>query len=84
MTGTEDIIVPAKAATKLAGQIPGAWLAQFPGTGHGFLWERMDEALAVVETFLQAGTAHSEAASGSAGSGTGGGAAKGAAADGEL
>lgn len=26
MTGTEDIVVPAKAATKLAGQIPGALL----------------------------------------------------------
>ncbi|KAI7842699.1 hypothetical protein COHA_003630 [Chlorella ohadii] len=96
MTGTEDIVVPAKAATKLAGQIPGAWLAQFPGTGHGFIWERMDEVLAVMEAFLQAGSAEGQAAGGAeghaagsaeghaAGSSGGGEAGQGGSADGEL
>jgi len=139
MTGTEDIVVPAKAATKLAGQIPGelsaaacttcqtgasrsslhtrmpppcsgfcsasctcstqakllpstrpagAWLVQFPGTGHGFIWERMDEVLAVMEAFLQAGSAEGQAAGSAEGqaaaSSGGSGAAQGGPADGEL
>jgi pimeloyl-ACP methyl ester carboxylesterase len=36
-TGTEDRIIPASNALKLANAIPGAWLAQFPHGGHAFI-----------------------------------------------
>jgi len=35
--GTEDIVIPASNALKLANEIPGAWLAQFPHSGHAFM-----------------------------------------------
>lgn len=52
MGGQEDIIIPPHAQTQLAGRIPGAWLVQFPRAGHGFLWQYMDQAMAVMEAFL--------------------------------
>jgi len=36
-TGMEDIVIPASNALKLVNRIPGAWLAQFPHGGHGFM-----------------------------------------------
>jgi pimeloyl-ACP methyl ester carboxylesterase len=35
--GTEDIVIPASNALKLANAIHGAWLAQFPHGGHAFI-----------------------------------------------
>jgi pimeloyl-ACP methyl ester carboxylesterase len=36
-TGTEDLVIPASNALKLANAIPGAWLAQFAHGGHAFM-----------------------------------------------
>jgi pimeloyl-ACP methyl ester carboxylesterase len=36
-TGTEDIVIPPSNALKLVNAIPGAWLAQFPRSGHAFI-----------------------------------------------
>ena len=36
-TGTEDLVIPASNALKLANAIPGAWLAQFSHRGHAFM-----------------------------------------------
>jgi pimeloyl-ACP methyl ester carboxylesterase len=36
-TGTEDVVIPPSNALKLVNDIPGAWLAQFPGGGHAFM-----------------------------------------------
>lgn len=47
----------------------GAWLAQFPNAGHGFLWQHMDQMLAVMEAFLTSGGSSSEAQSGGGGGG---------------
>lgn len=35
------------------GSTAGAWLVQFPRSGHGFLWQNMDTAVAVVDDFLE-------------------------------
>lgn len=43
----------------------GAWLAQFPGAGHGFLWQHMDQVAAVVDAFLMSSS--TEAAMGMGG-----------------
>ncbi|PSC74984.1 WD repeat-containing 61 [Micractinium conductrix] len=69
MGGEEDIIIPPSAQTKLAAHVPGAWLAQFPNAGHGFLWQHMDQMLAVMEAFLTSGGSSSEAQSGGGGGG---------------
>ena len=35
--GAKDIVIPALNALKLVNEIPGAWLAQFPHSGHAFM-----------------------------------------------
>src|SRR6266516_4722653 len=35
--GTEDVVIPVSNALKLVNAIPGAWLAQFEGSGHAFI-----------------------------------------------
>lgn len=47
----------------------GAWLAQFPRAGHGFLWQHMDQVLAVMEAFLMDGSAEAGKATGGGSSG---------------
>ncbi|KAL4419861.1 hypothetical protein ABPG75_006959 [Micractinium tetrahymenae] len=69
MGGEDDVIIPKRAATRLAAHVPGAWLAQFPNAGHGFLWQHMDQVVAVMEAFLMDG-AHK--AGTTAGGGNGG------------
>src|SRR6266478_5101588 len=36
-TGNEDVVIPPFNALKLVNALPGAWLAQFPGSGHAFM-----------------------------------------------
>jgi pimeloyl-ACP methyl ester carboxylesterase len=38
-TGTADIVIPPSNALKLVNAIPGAWLAQFHGGGHAFMYQ---------------------------------------------
>jgi len=51
-TGTEDIVIPASNALKLANTIPGAWLAQFPNGGHGFMAQYPRELADLINCFL--------------------------------
>jgi pimeloyl-ACP methyl ester carboxylesterase len=51
-TGTEDIVIPASNALKLANTIPGAWLAQFPHGGHGFMAQYPRELADLINCFL--------------------------------
>ena len=57
-TGTEDIVIPASNALKLANAIPGAWLAQFPHGGHGFIAQYPQALADLINSFLALGTAH--------------------------
>jgi pimeloyl-ACP methyl ester carboxylesterase len=51
-TGTEDIVIPASNALKLANTIPGAWLAQFPHGGDGFMAQYPRELADLINCFL--------------------------------
>ena len=51
-TGTEDIVIPALNALKLVNAIPGAWLAQFPHGGHGFMAQYPRPLADLINSFL--------------------------------
>jgi pimeloyl-ACP methyl ester carboxylesterase len=52
MTGTEDITSPPINSFKLAEKIPGAWLIQIQGGGHGVIQQYPETVDEIIETFL--------------------------------
>jgi pimeloyl-ACP methyl ester carboxylesterase len=60
-TGTEDIVIPASNALKLANTIPGAWLAQFLHGGHAFIAQYPRALADLINSFLSAGEVESGA-----------------------
>lgn len=52
IAGTDDILTPIRGQLDLAQHIPGAWLAQFPGAGHGAMLQHPEQVAALVEAFL--------------------------------
>jgi pimeloyl-ACP methyl ester carboxylesterase len=52
ITGTEDVAVPAGNSIILAQKIPGAWLVQMKGAGHGLMYQYPDEFSSILLTFL--------------------------------
>jgi pimeloyl-ACP methyl ester carboxylesterase len=57
-TGTDDIVIPASNALKLANAIPGAWLAQFPHGGHAFMAQYPRALADLINSFLAFDDAH--------------------------
>ena len=55
IAGSDDVVIPAKNSLILAGLIPGAWLVQFRGSGHGLIYQFPDELAALVCFFLEFG-----------------------------
>jgi pimeloyl-ACP methyl ester carboxylesterase len=54
LVGVEDeVLVPANAV-RLVDQIPGAWLAQFAGGGHGLMYQYPRQIAATIQLFLAA------------------------------
>ena len=53
--GTEDIVIPASNALKLANAIPNAWLAQFPHGGHAFMAQYPRALADLINSFLALG-----------------------------
>ena len=51
ITGTEDIAVPA-ANSLIVQKIPGSWLVQIKGAGHGLMYQYPEKLSKVMETFL--------------------------------
>jgi pimeloyl-ACP methyl ester carboxylesterase len=51
-TGTEDVVIPPSNALKLLNAIPGAWLAQFPRSGHGFMAQYPQVVAELINSFL--------------------------------
>ncbi|MDQ3838906.1 MAG: alpha/beta hydrolase [Thermoproteota archaeon] len=52
VAGTEDITSPPANSVMMAERIPGAWLVQIRGGGHGLIFQYPNEFLEVIETFL--------------------------------
>jgi TAP-like protein len=52
ITGTEDIAVPAANFLIFAQKIPGSWLVQIQGAGHGLMYQYPDKLSKVLQTFL--------------------------------
>lgn len=52
MTGTEDITSPPINSLKIAEKIPGAWLIQIQGGGHGVMQQYTQIVDRIIETFL--------------------------------
>ncbi|MFL6376955.1 MAG: alpha/beta fold hydrolase [Nitrososphaeraceae archaeon] len=52
VTGTEDVSVPAANSLIIVQKIPGAWLVQIKGAGHGLMYQYPDKLSEVLQTFL--------------------------------
>lgn len=52
VAGTEDITSPPANSVIMAERIPGAWLVQMRGGGHGLIFQYPNEFSEVLETFL--------------------------------
>jgi pimeloyl-ACP methyl ester carboxylesterase len=52
ITGTEDVIIPAKNARLLAKRIPGARCLQIPGAGHGLQYQCPEVLGSAIISFL--------------------------------
>jgi pimeloyl-ACP methyl ester carboxylesterase len=52
VAGTEDITAPPANSVMMAERIPGAWLVQMRGGGHGLIFQYPNEFSETVETFL--------------------------------
>ena len=52
MTGTKDITSPPMNSLKIAEKIPGAWLIQIQGGGHGVMQQYPETVDEIIETFL--------------------------------
>ncbi len=53
IVGTEDTQVPPGNSLILAGKIPGSWLVQMKGGGHGVMFQYPDKFSNIVKTFLE-------------------------------
>jgi pimeloyl-ACP methyl ester carboxylesterase len=54
-TGTADIVIPPSNALRLVNAIPGAWLAQFNGGGHAFMYQYPRPLADLINSFLELG-----------------------------
>ena len=52
ITGTEDVAVPAANSLIIAAKIPGSWLVQIKGAGHGLMHQYPEKLSKVLQTFL--------------------------------
>ena len=56
ITGSKDVAVPAANSLVLVQKIPGAWLVQIKGGGHGLMYQYPDVFDNVVQMFLSTTT----------------------------
>lgn len=52
INGIDDILTPVQNAVMIASSIPGAWLIQIRGAGHGVLFQEPDYTGELIELFL--------------------------------
>ena len=52
ITGTKDITSPPANSIMIAEKIPGAWLVQIRGGGHGVMFQYPQQFASIIETYL--------------------------------
>ena len=52
VTGTEDVAIPAANSLIIVQKIPGGWLVQIKGAGHGLMYQYPEKLSIVLQTFL--------------------------------
>jgi pimeloyl-ACP methyl ester carboxylesterase len=52
VTGTEDITSPPVNSLRIAEKIPGAWLVQIKGGGHGVMFQYPQRFTSILEAFF--------------------------------
>jgi pimeloyl-ACP methyl ester carboxylesterase len=52
VSGAEDITSPPANSMMIAEKIPGAWLVQIKGGGHGLMFQYPDKLVNILDTFL--------------------------------
>jgi pimeloyl-ACP methyl ester carboxylesterase len=52
ITGSEDVAVPAANSLIITAKIPGSWLVQIKGAGHGLMNQYPEKLSKVLQTFL--------------------------------
>jgi pimeloyl-ACP methyl ester carboxylesterase len=53
IAGNEDLTSPPANSIMIAQKIPGAWLVQIKGGGHGVMFQYPQQFTSILETFLQ-------------------------------
>lgn len=53
LTGTNDITSPPENSLTIAQRIPGAWLVQISGGGHGLMFQWPEKVAKVIDLFLE-------------------------------
>ena len=53
ITGTKDVSVPTANSLIIVQKIPGAWLVQIKGAGHGLMYQYPKQFSKIVKTFLE-------------------------------
>jgi pimeloyl-ACP methyl ester carboxylesterase len=53
ITGTEDVAVPAANSLIIVEKIPGSWLVQIKGGGHGLMYQYPEQFSKIVKAFLE-------------------------------
>jgi pimeloyl-ACP methyl ester carboxylesterase len=52
ITGAEDVSIPTANSLILVQKIPGSWLVQINGAGHGLMYQCPEQFSEMVKTFL--------------------------------
>ena len=52
ITGTEDVVTPPQNSLMMLEKIPGVWLVQYAGGGHGVMFQNPEEMAQVIKVFL--------------------------------
>lgn len=53
IVGTEDMAIPPANSLIIAAKIPGSWLVQIRGGGHGLTYQYPEQFSNIVNTFLE-------------------------------
>jgi pimeloyl-ACP methyl ester carboxylesterase len=56
IVGTDDVVTPSANSLLITERIPGAWLVQIKGAGHGLMYQYPEQFNKVLQTFLSTTT----------------------------